>query len=329
MMKNLWLLSSVAFIVSSIMSILVNPDLKTAFATGFITVVASFGGVIAVNRQQRLSQRRILTDLERQIRQMQKWEREMLLYLQAIAAEYQRTESYINYRQQQLNQISLQTASQQKHKQILTLDIISLEERNRRLENEIHHLERFKEELDLAVRSLKAEKHQIESKFRNLKNEIQQTEAAIAEQKNQKEQLDVNIHFLRMKLEQWQTQILEVQTSNQEIQQFINLGTGKLLMPAHEPSADKDDTEWSELLAQLTPAELQVLKAIIEHENPNSTIKAIAEANITMPEILIAAINERAIETIGDIIIETGLESPAILDSEYLQILKKVFQIPS
>jgi hypothetical protein len=59
---------------------------------------------------------------------------------------------------------------------------------------------------------------------------------------------------------------------------------------------------------RLNKPEIQVLKAIIEQSDPSATIKKIAEENITMPELLIDAINECALDTIGDLIIEPGSE---------------------
>jgi TerB-C domain len=95
-----------------------------------------------------------------------------------------------------------------------------------------------------------------------------------------------------------------------------------------QEQSDADlDAEWAEFVAQLTYPELEVLKAIVQQDNPNSTIKNIAESNITMPQLLIDGINERAIATVGDIIIEPGKDSPAIADPEYLETVKKLLEI--
>ncbi len=63
--------------------------------------------------------------------------------------------------------------------------------------------------------------------------------------------------------------------------------------------------EWTKFLENLPEYELQVLKAIVEQDNPNAAIKKIAEANITMPNLLIDSINERANDIIGELIINT------------------------
>jgi hypothetical protein len=55
-------------------------------------------------------------------------------------------------------------------------------------------------------------------------------------------------------------------------------------------------------------------------------IKQIAEAQITMPNLLIDSINEIANNTIGELIIETGEEKPEIYP-EHLLNLKKIIAI--
>lgn len=76
--------------------------------------------------------------------------------------------------------------------------------------------------------------------------------------------------------------------------------------------------EWLEFRKQLTKSEFLVLRAIAQQANPSQIIKKIAEDEITMPELLIDSINEKAISKIGDLIISPGSisVSPAIL-SEY------------
>lgn len=70
--------------------------------------------------------------------------------------------------------------------------------------------------------------------------------------------------------------------------------------------------EWDNFRRQLNQSEFLVLKAILEQENPNPSIKQIAEENITMPSLLIDAVNELANNTIGELIIETTSEYPKI-----------------
>jgi len=85
--------------------------------------------------------------------------------------------------------------------------------------------------------------------------------------------------------------------------------------------------EWTEFLVQLPEYELQVLRAVVEQNNPAGVIKKIAEDNLTMPEALIDSINERALDSVGDIIIEPGSGgSPATIAREHLKTIKKLIK---
>ncbi|WP_421659370.1 tellurite resistance TerB C-terminal domain-containing protein [Leptothermofonsia sp. ETS-13] len=84
---------------------------------------------------------------------------------------------------------------------------------------------------------------------------------------------------------------------------------------------------WDELIEQLPEYEFQVLRAIVEQNNPAGLIKKIAEDNLTMPEMLIDSINERALETVGDIIIEPGSgPGSAAIAREHLRAVKKLIK---
>ena len=74
--------------------------------------------------------------------------------------------------------------------------------------------------------------------------------------------------------------------------------------PASSPQKFSD--EWTELTMQLPEYEFRALQAIVEQSNPIPALRKIAEANLTMPELLLDSINERALDTIGDLILESG-----------------------
>ncbi|MFM6755849.1 MAG: tellurite resistance TerB C-terminal domain-containing protein, partial [Dolichospermum sp.] len=101
----------------------------------------------------------------------------------------------------------------------------------------------------------------------------------------------------------------------------------ELLQPLDIDLVDIEDnpptnlpTEWHNLLENLPAYEIQVLKAILEKDNPQETIKQIAEANITMPHLLINAINEIANQTIGKSIIKTNTDIPEIIEEHLLNV---------
>lgn len=84
--------------------------------------------------------------------------------------------------------------------------------------------------------------------------------------------------------------------------------------------------QWSKFIQNLPEYEIQVLKAIVEPDNPNPAIKKIALSNITMPNLLIDSINERANDIIGELIIETGTEKLGIYP-EHLGNVKKAIAL--
>jgi phage shock protein A len=94
-----------------------------------------------------------------------------------------------------------------------------------------------------------------------------------------------------------------------------------------EKSSSDLPPEWTEFMVQLPEYELQVLRAIVEQNNPASVIKKIAEDNLTMPEALIDSINELALESVGDIIIEPGSGSgSAAIAREHIKTVKKLIK---
>lgn len=293
MLKNRWLLASVAFSVSFMISLIVNRDIKTALVTGVIAVPATFCGLIAANIQQRMRKKRMINLLERQIFQLEEWGEDLYEYLLGMTAEQQRREVNLNSLKRQLNQIHIQISEQQRYKYQLNQELINLSDQKRKLETEVHHwetqlyhLEQKREELDLSLRSLASEKHNTEAKLTFLKTEIQ---------------------------------LLELQIFGESTPEY---NPQPEIIFYEQPSQPIYD-EWQEFISQLTNSELEVLKAILQEENPNPTIKKIAETYITMPELLVDAINQRAIATIGDLIIEPGSVPPLIYEDEYLIKLKE------
>ncbi len=328
MINNEWLLSIVVFIVGFILTLLVLGNFQTALLAGLLAVPAAFAGLIAVNIQRRIAQKRVLTALQVEIRQMETWKYQLQQDLWAIANQSEQIQEQINYRQNQLNWLQVQIGEKQKYKQDLTLALIGLGEDKRVVEEAIYHLNQQKEELDLAVRSLKSQHYKSETTKNELLAALQHLKEEIAFQKTEKQRLQETIDFLRSQFHEWQMEDIEVHDITPPVEEVTSPETQKLLTARDDDRSDADlDAEWAEFVAQLTYPELEVLKAIVEQENPNSTIKNIAESNITMPELLIDAINSRAIATLGDIIIEPGTDAPAIADPEYLETVKKVLQI--
>ncbi len=86
-------------------------------------------------------------------------------------------------------------------------------------------------------------------------------------------------------------------------------------------------SDWVDLLTQLPESEFYALRAIAEEPNPAATLKQIAETNLTMPELLVDAINERALDTIGDMILETAAGVGAKVTPDHQAQVKRVIEV--
>ncbi len=93
--------------------------------------------------------------------------------------------------------------------------------------------------------------------------------------------------------------------------------------PSQSPGLSK---EWADFLESLPDYEIQVLKIILKQVKVKSAIKKIAEKNITMPNLLIDSINERAADTIGELIISTSNDIPEIYE-EYKENVQEMIAI--
>lgn len=74
--------------------------------------------------------------------------------------------------------------------------------------------------------------------------------------------------------------------------------------------------EWVAFRGQLADHELAVLEAIVAQEDSMTVIRQIADANATMPGTLLDSINQTAMDTIGDIILDAAVDPPVIEDED-------------
>lgn len=80
--------------------------------------------------------------------------------------------------------------------------------------------------------------------------------------------------------------------------------------------------EMKEFVDALVPVQQKALYVLIISENPQSDLETIAEEAFTMPQLLLDDINARALQLIGDIIVDAADQKPQILD-EYIDLLKQ------
>ncbi|MDP5338570.1 MAG: hypothetical protein NWQ28_08355 [Nodularia sp. (in: cyanobacteria)] len=220
------------------------------------------------------------------------------------------------------------------------------------LQNQIGELQQEKQELESSVSLLGRLKPQLESKMYELRIEVQELEAETNQQKEllvstktERENLAKNLNYLETKITEKQSELQQIEAQFSLLQSERDLlqsqvwellqQTETLNQEASPENLNEDENdvfpfaklidsldsiniseilpeEWNNFLEVLPNHEIQVLKAIVEQDKPQVIIKQIAEANITMPNLLIDSINEHANDTIGELIIETSLEVPQV-----------------
>ncbi|MFN7527019.1 MAG: tellurite resistance TerB C-terminal domain-containing protein, partial [Dolichospermum sp.] len=221
-------------------------------------------------------------------------------------------------------------------KQELDNDLILLGRLKPQLEQKLYELRIEVQNREMEISKQNDLLTQITTSRNNLENTINTLEIKTLEQKSQINQLQNQISLLQEERDLLQNQIwelIQVQTINSNCETLPDnqennvelFPFDELLQPLDIIDTEHDQptnlpTEWHNLLENLPAYEIQVLKAILEKDNPQETIKQIAEANITMPHLLIDAINEIANQTIGKSIIETKSEIPEIIEEHLLNV---------
>ena len=231
------------------------------------------------------------------------------------------------------------------------------------LQNQISELQQEKQELESSVTLLGRLKPQLESKMYELRIEVQELEAETNQEKEllvstkiERENLAENLNYLETKITEKQSELQQIEAQFSLLQSERDLLQNQVwellqqtetlnqesspdnlnedandVFPFAElidsfDSIDKSEIlpeEWNNLLGILPNPEIQVLKAIVEQDQPQVIIKQIAEANITMPNLLIDSINGHANDTIGELIIETNWEIPQV-DQEHIANVRKL-----
>lgn len=287
---------------------------------------------------------------------------------QAIAetlATKQHTELQLTTAQAELNQLQAQIAEQKASQTTLQDSIASLTQQRQQLEAhltqlqaQITALEQYRDDLNQLISSADPKRQQVEAgsealqraidqlqqQLASLHGELAQLEAQILQRRSQKESLDQELITLQRQREQLKDQLAEIdrppptQVSPPPPQPTP---TSASLAPA-APDSPRDPAapvtldlsqaplskEWAAFIQDLPHYEFQALYTIAKHPNPGPSLKQIAEANLTMPELLIDAINERALESIGDLILETHPDSSqgTVIAQEYVGAVQDLIQ---
>lgn len=286
-----------------------------------------------------------LQQLQSELTTTQKNHEELNQACHAIAAEKRRQELNLNVSraeviqvQTQINELNTQKEEAESNLTLLERLKPQLEEKLYELRVNIQQLEADTTELSGQIETQKRDRHKTEAKLRSLDNQLRDKQAQL-------QHLEEQISLLQDERNLLQTQVWDLlkQGDRDGINDANEENFHQEEIEVHDdidvfPFGDFIDTidpanpgvlardlppDWHDFLRSLPTPELQALKAILEQENPQKAIKKIAEANITMPNLLIDSINNHADQTLGELIIETDTDLPQI-SPEYLENVRKI-----
>ncbi|MEH2357814.1 MAG: tellurite resistance TerB C-terminal domain-containing protein [Nostoc sp.] len=281
-----------------------------------------------------------VSNLQTEINNLQNNQTELNNAFSILTAEKRRLESNCNVSRAEITQLQSQISELQHEKQEVESNLTLLGRLKPQLEEKLY-------ELRIAIQELEVETTQnnqllvaTKTERENIQAILNSSQTQLAEHKTELQQLQGQVSLLQEERDSLQNQVWEllqqVETLNPELLSensqeddielfpFLKIiESSNVIENSQVETSGNIPEEWTNFLENLPGHELQVLKAIVEQDNPNSAIKKIAEANITMPNLLIDSINEQANDTIGELIINSDSESPKVYQ-EYITDVKKM-----
>jgi len=297
--------------------------------------------LLAISEQRQQTETNI-NFLQIQLRQLSERTTEQRHYQQQVTQEldvlvqqktslettYQELQAQVQSLEQHKGELNQSVRSLKQLKHDAEAEFYLFETQLQELRSQATHLHMQKQELEDGIVLLNRLKPQLEEKSHQLQTEIQQLEKqqtvsidALHAVSKQKDNTQVHLNLLNQELLEHQAKHDKIK---QELEQLIEQ---KQYLSSENPT-NKIPEEWQNFISHISDSELQVIRAIMQQSDPSATIKKIAEANITMPELLIDSINECALDTIGDLLIEPGSDSiPLGIMEEYLIQLNKILNL--
>ncbi|MFN6570221.1 MAG: tellurite resistance TerB C-terminal domain-containing protein [Dendronalium sp. ChiSLP03b] len=255
-----------------------------------------------------------------------------------LTTEKRRLELHCNTYRSEISQLQNKICEIQQEKQELESNLTLLGRLKPQLEEKLY-------ELRIKLQDLEIELNQQNQLLAATKLEKDNTAASlnslhtqIVEQQTELEQLQGEFSLLQEERDLLQTQVWDLlqqtETLNQETLPETTPADEIELFPFSELvepitstdiTADRSESlpeEWANFMEKLPGHEIQVLKAVVAQDNTNALLKQIAEAHITMPNLLIDSINECANDTIGELIIEPSVEVPKVYQEHITNVRK-------
>ncbi|WP_041565500.1 tellurite resistance TerB C-terminal domain-containing protein [Nostoc punctiforme] len=281
-----------------------------------------------------------INSLQTEINNLQKNQTELNNAFSILTAEKRRLESNCNVSRAEITQLQSQISELQQERQEVESNLTLLGRLKPQLEEKLYELRIAIQELEVETtqknqllvatkterENIQAILHSSQTKLVEHKSELQQLQGQISLLQEERDSLQNQVWELLQQLETFNQEPLadSFQEDDTELFPFSEImETTAVIGNSEIDTSENIPEEWTNFLENLPGYELQVLKAIVEQDNPKAAIKKIAEANITMPNLLIDSINERANDTIGELIINSDSESPEVYH-EHITYVKKM-----
>ncbi len=298
----------------------------------------------------------LIKNSEAQITSLEREEADLTRSLSATLSTQQWAEAQLINTTTELNQIMAQVAEQKANKTQILNEITQLETDRKSIKKELETLQAEVQSLDLyrqeltrlaksaepvqdqvtaGTASLQTAITQLQDQISSLHGELETLETQILDRRTQKNSLDLELVTLRtqkenieainlVSLDPWQDAVVVNNKANGRSPNGKSNGSSNSPSDSTAP-AELDfsqepnlDATWVKFATLLPDYEVQALTAIARHASPAQRLKQIAEANLTMPELLIDSINERALEVVGDILLEPSAQPGVpIIAQEY------------
>jgi myosin heavy subunit len=263
---------------------------------------------------------------------------------------------------QELADLKQQKRQLEAESSALRKDVDDLKRSRKELDQYLSETEKRKKDFDKGSHPLQTASKQLQAQVSTLQDELRRLEIQVSDRRKQKDDLERQLASLNIQHQALKERPVYSKSSSSEKnggsshhaanngasngnpakelnpRPVASVATSPAVQPAtqaspapavakpEKPSSELSD-EWNEFMGHLPEYEFLVLRAIVEQNNPAALLKKIAEDNLTMPEMLIDSINERALETVGDIIIEPGTGSgSATIAREHLRTVKRLLK---
>ncbi|MFN6536054.1 MAG: tellurite resistance TerB C-terminal domain-containing protein [Nostoc sp. EkiNYC01] len=282
-----------------------------------------------------------INSLQIELNHLEKNQAELNDAFSNLAAEKRRLESNCHVSRAEITQLQSQISELQQQQQEIESNLTLLGRLKPQLEEKLYELRIAIQELEIKVNKENQLLVATITEREKIQALLNSSQTQIATQKEELQQLQGQVSLLQEERDLLQNQVWELlqqaETFNPEPLLDNSTEDDLELFPFTEivessatigsPEVDTSEyipEEWTNFLENLPGYELQVLKAIVEEDNTKATIKKIAEANITMPNLLIDSINERANDTIGELIIDSDSEIPEVYQEHKTQVKKMI-----